>query len=57
MQVEGRNLFRNPGPMKAPLERRNMTKYCKFHKDIGHNTSECFQLCDQIETLIQGGYL
>ena len=43
--------------MKAPLERRNMSKYCKFHKDKGHDTTECFQLRNQIENLIQGGYL
>ena len=57
MEVEGRNLLRNPSPMKAPVERRNMTKYCKFHKDKGHDTAECFQLWDQIEVLIQEGYL
>ena len=34
-----------------------MTKYCKFHKDRGHDTLECFQLRDQIEGLIQEGYL
>ena len=57
MQVEGRNLLPNPGPMRAPMERRNMSKYYKFHKDKGHDTWECFQLCDQIEALIQGGYM
>ena len=34
-----------------------MSKYCKFHKDRGHDTSERFHLIDQIEALIQGGYL
>ena len=34
-----------------------MFKYCKFHKDKGHDIRECFQLHDQIEALIQGGYL
>ena len=43
--------------MRAPTERRNMAKYCKFHKDRGHDTVECFQLQDQIEALIQEGYL
>ena len=57
MQVEGRNLLRNPVPMRVPVERRNMTKYCKFHKDRGHDTAEYFQLRDQIEALIQEGYL
>ena len=57
MQVEGRNLLRNLGPMRTLVERRNMLKYYKFHKDRGHDTTECFQLRDQIEALIQGGYL
>ena len=56
MQVEGKNLLRSPGPMRAPAERRNMEKYCKFHKDRGHDTVE-FQLRDQIEALVQEGYL
>ena len=46
MQMEGKNLLRDPGPMRAPAERRNMAKYCKFHKDRGHDTVECFQLWD-----------
>ena len=57
MQVEGKNLLCNPCPMRAPVEKRNMTKYCKFHKDWGHDTAECFQLRDRIEALIQEGYL
>ena len=57
MYIKGKNLLRNLGPMKAPLERRNMTKYYKFHKDKGHDKAECFQLHYQIEALIQGEYL
>ena len=57
MQMEGKNLLQNPGPIRAPVERRNMAKYGKFYKDRGHDTTECFQLCDQIEGLIQEGYL
>ena len=57
MQVEGRELLRNPGPMRVPVEQKNMSKYCKFHKDKGHDTAVCFQLRNQIEARIQGGYL
>ena len=57
MQVEGINLLWNPGPIKAPVEGKNKSKYYKFHTDRGHDTIECFQLCDQIKALIQGGYL
>ena len=57
MQVDRKNLLHNPRLIRAPLDRRNMTKYCKFHMDRGHDTTECFQLRDQIEALIQEGYL
>ena len=33
MQVEGKNLLRSSGSIRALVERRNMAKYCKFHKD------------------------
>ncbi|KAK0607674.1 hypothetical protein LWI29_018490 [Acer saccharum] len=37
--------------------RRDTTKYCRFHKDHGHDTSKCFQLRDHIESLIREGHL
>ena len=48
IQVEGRNLLRNLGQMRTPVEWRNMSKYYKFRAP-----GECFQLRDQIEALIQ----
>ncbi|MQM08015.1 hypothetical protein Taro_040862 [Colocasia esculenta] len=32
-------------------------KYCRFHRNHGHDTSECRQLKDKIESLIKHGYL
>ncbi|XP_011092657.1 uncharacterized protein LOC105172779 [Sesamum indicum] len=32
------------------------SKYCKFHRERGHDTKECFQLKDEIERLIRQGY-
>ena len=43
--------------MKAPVDRRNRFKYCDFHKDVGHNTSKCYSLRNQIEGLVRGGLL
>ncbi|XP_057965270.1 uncharacterized protein LOC131155840 [Malania oleifera] len=34
-----------------------MSKFCKFHKDHGHDTVECIQLRNEIEALIKRGYL
>ncbi|XP_077248387.1 uncharacterized protein LOC143888001 [Tasmannia lanceolata] len=37
--------------------RRDPSKYCRFHKDHGHDTDECWQLKEEIEQLIGRGYL
>ncbi|TXG66066.1 hypothetical protein EZV62_007341 [Acer yangbiense] len=50
-------LLTKPEPLRGEPSRRNQAKYCDFHGDIGHTTSECFHLKDHIETLIRNGYL
>ena len=40
--------------MKGDLNKRNRNKYCRFHRDYGH---ECFDLKQQIENLIRQGKL
>ena len=57
MQIKGYPELKWPVPLTSPLNLRNPMKYCKFHKDHGHDTSECFQLKNQIEELIQNGKL
>ena len=37
--------------------KRDMTKYCEFHKDHGHQTDNRIQLRKEIEYLIRRGYL
>ncbi|KAL5547272.1 hypothetical protein UlMin_006959 [Ulmus minor] len=37
------------------MNRRDNTKYCRYHCDIGHVTEECRVLKDEIERLIQRG--
>ncbi|KAL5550470.1 hypothetical protein UlMin_000646 [Ulmus minor] len=43
--------------IKTPVNRRDNTKYCRYHRDIGHITEECRVLKDEIERLIQRGQL
>ena len=43
--------------MKTSPTKRDMTKYCEFHRDHGHQTDDCIQLKKQIKFLIRCGHL
>ena len=43
--------------MKGDLNKCNKNKYCRFHRDHGHDTDECYNLKQQIENLIRQGKL
>ena len=43
--------------MKGDPNKRNRNKYCRFHRDHGHDTDECFDLKQQVENLIRQGNL
>ncbi|GAV79030.1 hypothetical protein CFOL_v3_22495 [Cephalotus follicularis] len=46
-----------PEKMKSPAEKKEVEKYCRYHRDNGHDTEECRQLKNQIEDLIRKGHL
>ncbi|KAK1391928.1 hypothetical protein POM88_010984 [Heracleum sosnowskyi] len=46
-----------PKPMRADLSKRNQNQFCRFHKEVGHDTDDCRQLKDEIEFLIRRGKL
>ncbi|GAV58522.1 LOW QUALITY PROTEIN: hypothetical protein CFOL_v3_02055, partial [Cephalotus follicularis] len=50
-------LIQWPEKMRSPAEKRNTEKYCRYHRDHGHDTEECRQLKNQIEDLIRKGHL
>ena len=53
MQIKDDPSLKWPEKMKGDPNKRNRNKYCRFHKDHGHDTDECFDLKQQIENLIR----
>jgi hypothetical protein len=39
--------------MKKDTNKRDMTKFYRFHGDYGHDTNECYNLKREIELLIK----
>ena len=57
MQMKDNPSLKWPDKMKGDPNKRNRNKYCRFHRDHGHDTDECFDFKLQIENLIRQGKL
>ena len=57
MQIKDDPSLKWPKKMKGDPNKRNKNKYCRFHKDHGHDTNECYDLKQQIKNLIRQGKL
>ncbi|KAL0401833.1 UNVERIFIED_CONTAM: hypothetical protein Slati_4213200 [Sesamum latifolium] len=57
MAVEEKGLLAKPMSWKEGPQRPQSEKFCHFHNDYGHTTEECRHLTNEIERLIQNGYL
>ena len=57
MQIKDDPSLKWPEKMKGDPNKRNKNKYCRFHRDHGHDTDECYDLKQQVENLIRQGKL
>ena len=57
MQIKDERALTFPEKLKGDPSKRPRDKYCHFHRDHGHDTAICYDLKQQIETLIRQGKL
>ena len=57
MQIKDEEALTFPGKLKSDPNKRSRNKYCRFHRDHGHDTTDCYDLKQQIEALIRQGKL
>ena len=57
MQIKDEGTLTFLDKLKGDSNKRSRDKYCRFHRDHEHDTSECYDLKQQIEALIRQGKL
>ena len=53
MQIKDEEALTFPGKLKGDPSKRSKDKYCHFHRDHSHDTSDCYDLKQQIEAFIR----
>ena len=57
MQIKDEGTLTFPSKLQGDPSKRPRDKYCRFHRDHGHDTTNCYDLKQQIEALIRQGKL
>ncbi|XP_058092608.1 uncharacterized protein LOC131239065 [Magnolia sinica] len=57
LDIRGCKLLNWPICMRADPDHQDKHKYCRLHRDHGHNTTDYVDLKDEIETLIRKGHV
>ena len=57
MQIRDDPFLAWPSKLKADPNKRPKNKYCRFHRNHGHKTSNCYDLKQQIGAFIRQGKL
>ena len=52
MQIKDEGALTFPGKLKSDPTKRSRNKYCRFHRDHGHDTADCYDLKQQIIAFI-----
>ncbi|XP_075633449.1 uncharacterized protein LOC142605909 [Castanea sativa] len=53
MQIKDEGSLTFLGKLKGDPNRRSRDKYCRFHRDHGHDTADCYDLKQEIEAFIK----
>ena len=53
IQIKDEGALTFPGKLKGDPNKRSKDKYCHFHYDHGHDTVDCYDLRQQIKSLIR----
>ena len=53
MQIKDEGALTFLGKLKSDPTKRFRNKYCRFHRDHGYDTADCYDLKQQIEALIR----
>ncbi|KAL2230454.1 UNVERIFIED_CONTAM: hypothetical protein Sindi_1639800 [Sesamum indicum] len=56
LMVEKKDILKWPKHTRVTPAKKYSSKYCRFHRERGHDTEECYQLKDEIERLVRQGY-
>ena len=57
MQIKDEGALTFPGKLRSDPTKRLRNKYCRFHRDHGHDTANYYDLKQQIEAFIREGKL
>ena len=57
MQIKDKETLTFLGKLKGDPSKRTRDKYCYFHRNHSHDTSECYDLKQQIEAFVRQGKL
>ena len=56
-ETQHEKFLRWQSQMKTGPDKRDLTKYCEFHRDHEHRTGDCIQLRKEIEYMIRRGHV